>query len=150
MLRERMQAMSKSVDDVIEWVRLMMAENRVTQENLGEILGLSQPAIWNRLSGLPGKTNFKLHEIAKLEAHFGQPSPLRDQPSGATSSIEPEVLRAVIKHLAREYPKVLRADPEEMSEAILAMCEFVQSNDHRPITRAESKLALRSLVGTND
>jgi transcriptional regulator with XRE-family HTH domain len=144
-------AMSHNARDVIEWVKRNMEKRRVTQENLGEILGLSQPAIWNRLSGQPGRVNFKLHEIAKLEAEFEEQSPLRnpDVTNGA-SKIDADVLRAVLMHIGREYPRILRVDAHEFSDAVVAMCEFIYSNDSRPITKAESRLALRGITVLND
>jgi transcriptional regulator with XRE-family HTH domain len=143
--------MSRNAKDIIQWVKRMMEERQVTQENLGEILGLSQPAIWNRLSGLPGKANFKLHEIATLEKEFGEQSPLRDPDvTNGASKIDADVLRAVLMHIGREYPRILRVDPHEFSDAVIAMCEFIYSNDSRPITKAESRLALRGITVLND
>jgi transcriptional regulator with XRE-family HTH domain len=144
-------AMSHNARDVIEWVKRNMEKRRVTQENLGGILNLSQPAINNRLSDEPGKTRFKLDEIEKLEKEFGELSPLRDpDATNGAGKIDADVLRAVLMHIGREYPRILRVDPHEFSDAVIAMCEFIYSNDSRPITKAESRLALRGITVLND
>jgi hypothetical protein len=139
-------------DEVREWVKSMMDKTRMKQEDLGEILGLSQASVSSRLLVKPDATPFKLPEIELLEQHFGEVSPIRFAPArqnAGTDAIDPVVLRAVMKHLVREYPKLIAADPEKFSDAVLALCEYVQDNG-KQLTRAESLIAIRAIAAVND
>jgi transcriptional regulator with XRE-family HTH domain len=138
-------------DDVREWVKAMMDKARMKQDDLAEILGLSQASVSSRLIAKADATPFKLPEIELLEDHFGELSPIRYAPSRTTvaSGVDPVVLRAVMRHLAKEYSGIIAADPDKFSDAVLALCEYVQEND-KQLTRAESMIAMRAIAAAND
>jgi transcriptional regulator with XRE-family HTH domain len=133
-------------DRLRQWVRRMMADKRLTQHDLSAALNLSQSSISARLHGGENGVDFKMQEIELLERLFGSNSPLRYIDSEVPSEkIEPAVLRGVLAHVGGEYPGLINADPHEFSEAVLALCVYVQSSSGRPLTRAESGLALRGI-----
>jgi hypothetical protein len=139
-------------DDVREWVKAMMDKARMKQDDLAEILGLSQASVSSRLLAKPDATPFKLPEIELLEHHFGEISPIRFAPARhntAAGSVDPMVLRSVMRHLVREYPNLIAADPDKFSDAVLALCEYVQENG-KQLTRAESLIAIRAIAAIND
>lgn len=136
-------------DEVRLWVRTQMMKNRMKQDDLADLLGLSQAAISARLAGKEDSPPFKLHELDLLERHWGEPSPIRRasvQANAPANAIDPEVLRSVVRHLAKEYPKLISTDAERFTEALIALCEFVQQTNGRPLTRAESLIAMRSIA----
>jgi hypothetical protein len=138
-------------NQIKEWVRAKMAETKTRQDDLAELLGLSQAAVSARLKDVPDTPPFKIQEIDILERHFGEPSPLRRAPPPSIQEvgIDPKVLTAVVAHMAREYPKIIQADPVLLAEAMLALCEYVQESSGR-LTRAESHMAMRALLKAND
>ena len=68
----------------------------------------------------------------------------------APSMIDRNVLRAVIRHVAAEYPEIVNADPNALAEAIVDLCEYVQESSKGELSRAESGLAIKRVLVAGD
>jgi predicted transcriptional regulator len=130
------------------WVRRLMYENKISQEELGDILGLSQAAIWGRLSAREDKPDFKLREIEALEKRFNVVSPLRrvPYPKINQADISPTVLKTVMVHIGTEFEGVFAVDAAELSDAVIGLCHYLQMTSRDTLSRAETLLALRGLA----
>lgn len=140
-------AMTKNTE-LQTWVRKLMYENKISQEELGDILGLSQAAIWGRLSDRSDKPDFKLREVEALEKRFGVSSPLRrvPYPTINQTDIAPSILKSVMVHIGQEFPGVFAVDAVELSDAIIGLCHYLQMTSRDSLSRAETLLALRGLA----
>lgn len=134
------------------WVLEQMRDRRLSQTELAEIMGISQSAISTRLLDGSKSRPFKVEEIEALERFIGKPSPLRYAPAETSriKSIDPRVLKAVIRHLATEYPKIIKADADSLAESIVDLCEYVQQSAHGDLSPAESRLAMRRVLVESD
>lgn len=64
--------------------------------------------------------------------------------------IDRNVLRGVVRHIAREYPEIISVDPNELTDAIVNLCEYVQESSKGELTRAESGLAIKRMLVAGD
>lgn len=121
----------------------------LSQVELAAKAGTSQPSI-NRLE--KGETKLTKEWAERLAPHlkttaekllFGDAPP-------APEGIDPNVLRAVVRHLVREYPKILKADPNYLAEAIVDLCEYMQQSARGDLSPAESRLAMKRVLVESD
>jgi len=121
----------------------------LSQVELAARAGTTQPTI-NRLEN--GGSKLTKEWAERLAPHlktsaekllFGDTPPMPD-------GIQPKVLRAVIRHLATEYPKIINADPASLADAIVDLCEYVQDTDRGELSRAESGLAIKRVLVAGD
>lgn len=65
----------------------------------------------------------------------------------ASGTIDPEVLKIVIRHLATEYDGIINADPMMLADIILDLCVYAQQMKRTDLAKPESALAMKRLVG---
>lgn len=124
----------------LAWIRRLKGERGVTQEKLGEVLGVSQSAAGKKLRGEIG---LSIEDIENLERFFSQNAPIRaaTQINGKDFSVRSDVISQVIIHIAEEFD-VIDADPYEFSRVFLDLCKYVQESDRQTLTASESRLAM--------
>lgn len=60
--------------------------------------------------------------------------------------IRPEVLRAVVSHMASEYPHVISGDPNQVSSIIIDLCEYLQTSHNDALEKNVSALAMKRMT----
>lgn len=133
------------------WVRQQMTRRRMTQHDLARHMQVTQQTVSLRLAEGEKAKPFTLEELERLEDVFDEPSPIRYVGASRTAgAIDKNVLRGVIRHIAQEYPQVLRANPDKFADVVLDLCEYVQDENKTALTKAESNLAMKRVAVPND
>jgi DNA-binding XRE family transcriptional regulator len=70
----------------------------------------------------------------------------KGDPYPNAAMIRPEVIRAVLVHMASEYPQVISADPNQFAAVVIDLCEFLQASHRDELERGVSALAMKRMT----